>query len=93
MSILKETKFIMNKYHITANKNLGQNFLINSEVVENIVNRWNGCRNSRNRKRFKRRPNNRNWTRTWNTYERIIRKSRESYLYRIRQKNDRNIRR
>lgn len=37
MSILKETKFIMNKYHITANKNLGQNFLIDDETVAGIV--------------------------------------------------------
>ena len=37
-NILEETKFLMKKYKIKANKNLGQNFLINSEVVENIVN-------------------------------------------------------
>ena len=37
-NILEETKFIMKKYNIRANKSLGQNFLINSEVVENIVN-------------------------------------------------------
>ena len=37
-NILEETKFIMKKYGIKANKSLGQNFLINSEVVESIVN-------------------------------------------------------
>ena len=37
-NILDETRFIMKKYNIRANKRLGQNFLINSEVVENIVN-------------------------------------------------------
>lgn len=37
-SILEETKFIMKKYNIKANKNLGQNFLINEEVVQKIVN-------------------------------------------------------
>ena len=37
-NILEETKFLMKKYKIKANKSLGQNFLINSEVVENIVN-------------------------------------------------------
>ena len=37
-NILEETRFIMKKYGIKANKSLGQNFLINSEVVENIVN-------------------------------------------------------
>ena len=35
--VLKETKFIMNKYHIRANKSLGQNFLINEEVIKTIV--------------------------------------------------------
>ena len=35
--ILEDTKFIMNKYNIKANKNLGQNFLINEEVVNKIV--------------------------------------------------------
>lgn len=37
-NILEETKFILKKYNIKANKSLGQNFLINNEVVENIVN-------------------------------------------------------
>lgn len=36
-SVLQETKFLMKKYGITANKNLGQNFLIDDEVVEQIV--------------------------------------------------------
>ena len=36
-NILEETRFIMKKYNIKANKNLGQNFLINEEVVTNIV--------------------------------------------------------
>lgn len=36
-SIIEETKFIMKKYNIKANKNLGQNFLISQEVVEKIV--------------------------------------------------------
>ena len=37
-NILEETRFIMKKYGIKANKSLGQNFLVNTEVVENIVN-------------------------------------------------------
>ena len=37
-NILEETKFIMKKYNIKANKNLGQNFLISEEVVKEIVN-------------------------------------------------------
>ncbi len=36
-TILEETKFIMNKYHIKANKSLGQNFLISEEVVQAII--------------------------------------------------------
>ena len=37
-NILDETKLIMKKYNIKANKSLGQNFLISNEVVENIIN-------------------------------------------------------
>lgn len=36
-NILQETKFILKKYNIKANKSLGQNFLINQSVVETIV--------------------------------------------------------
>jgi len=36
-NILEETRYIMKKYGIKANKSLGQNFLINSNVVESIV--------------------------------------------------------
>lgn len=39
MSAFEETKFIMKKYGISANKSLGQNFLINDEVVTKIVER------------------------------------------------------
>lgn len=35
--ILEETRFIMNKYNIRANKSLGQNFLINQDVVNSII--------------------------------------------------------
>lgn len=37
MNVLKETKFIMNKYNIKADKSLGQNFLIDDEAVLGIV--------------------------------------------------------
>lgn len=37
MNLEKETKFIMNKYNITANKNYGQNFLIDENTVSQIV--------------------------------------------------------
>ena len=36
-NLFEETKYIIKKYGITANKSLGQNFLINDEVVEGIV--------------------------------------------------------
>lgn len=38
MNLIQETKFIMDKYGITANKSLGQNFLIDENVVNGIVN-------------------------------------------------------
>lgn len=37
MSVLEETKFLIKKYHINANKSLGQNFLIDDDVVDSIV--------------------------------------------------------
>ena len=43
-NILEETRFIMKKYNIRANKNLGQNFLINEKKKKNIV----GCSNIEN---------------------------------------------
>ena len=36
-SLEEKTRYIMKKYGITANKSLGQNFLINEDVVNNIV--------------------------------------------------------
>lgn len=36
-NLQEKTKFILRKYKISANKNLGQNFLINDSVVERIV--------------------------------------------------------
>lgn len=36
MNLISETKFIMNKYQITANKNYGQNFLIDEDIVSGI---------------------------------------------------------
>ena len=37
MSVLEETKFLMKKYKIKANKNLGQNFLIDDLAINDIV--------------------------------------------------------
>lgn len=36
-SAYKETMFILKKYNISANKSLGQNFLINDEVINEII--------------------------------------------------------
>lgn len=37
MNLLETTKFLMRKYQITASKSLGQNFLIQEEVIENAI--------------------------------------------------------
>ena len=37
MNLEEETRFILKKYGIKANKDLGQNFLIDEEIVNNIV--------------------------------------------------------
>ena len=37
MNLIEETKFIMKKYNITANKSFGQNFLIDESIVNSIV--------------------------------------------------------
>ena len=37
MSVLEETKYLMKKYKIKANKSLGQNFLIDDTAIEDIV--------------------------------------------------------
>lgn len=36
-TVFEETKYIMKKYNISANKSLGQNFLIDGEIVNKIV--------------------------------------------------------
>ena len=37
MNLYNETRDILKKYNITANKKLGQNFLIDDEAIENII--------------------------------------------------------
>lgn len=37
MNLYQETKFIMNKFNITANKNYGQNFLTDEYIVNSII--------------------------------------------------------
>ena len=44
-NILEETRYIMKKYNIKANKSLGQNFLISQNVVEKIVESSNISKN------------------------------------------------
>ena len=45
MNLYEETKFIMNKYGIQAKKNLGQNFLIDENIVNKIIENSNICEN------------------------------------------------
>ena len=44
MNIYDETKFIMKKYGITANKSLGQNFLVDESVILNAVHEAGICK-------------------------------------------------
>lgn len=44
-SVLEDTKFLMKKYNIVANKSLGQNFLIDDNVVDTIVSSANISKN------------------------------------------------
>lgn len=37
MTLLEETRFILKKYNISANKSLGQNFLINEEIIDTAI--------------------------------------------------------
>ena len=41
MNLIQETKFIMNKYQVSANKSFGQNFLIDEDVVLGICEKAN----------------------------------------------------
>ncbi len=41
MNLYDETKFLMKKYNISANKNLGQNFLIDEDVILDSINAAN----------------------------------------------------
>lgn len=44
MNIYEETKFLMKKYGITANKSLGQNFLIDESVILNTISEAGICK-------------------------------------------------
>jgi len=45
MNLIQETKFIMNKYQVSANKSYGQNFLIDEDVVLGICEKANISKN------------------------------------------------
>ena len=59
MSAYNDTIGILEKYKIKANKDLGQNFLINDDVIEKIIEK-----SQIKKKRF----NNRDRARTWSSY-------------------------
>ena len=82
--IYEETKFLMKKYGITANKKLGQNFLIDDNVIETIV---DSSKISKEDFVIEIGPGLGSLTR------KIIRKSRKSYSYWIRWKNDKHFKR
>ena len=44
MNLIQETKFILKKYNITVNKNYGQNFLIDENTVNTIVEEAQVCK-------------------------------------------------
>lgn len=58
-SSLDDTKYILKKYNIKANKRLGQNFLVDDNIINNIVESANLNKNSLVIEIL---------TRTWNTY-------------------------
>lgn len=82
MNLYEETKFIMKKNNIIANKKLGQNFLINEDVVDSIIKSADIKRNrfcNRNRSRFR------------YVNEKIIGKRWKGSMHRIRYKNGKYI--
>lgn len=75
MNLYEETKYILKKYNITANKKLGQNFLIDENAIEKIIEGATTCKNDLV---IEIGPGLRN------SYKTTIRSSRKSYMYRIR---------
>ena len=45
LNAYSETKNILKKYNIVANKRLGQNFLIDDDVIDNIIDASNVNKN------------------------------------------------
>lgn len=79
MNAYTETKDILKKYNIVANKKLGQNFLIDDEVIANII---KASEVNKNDLIIEIGPGLRN------TYKETSRKCRKGHKCRIRYKND-----
>lgn len=75
MNLYEETKYILRKYNITANKKLGQNFLIDENAIEKAI---EGSKANKNDLIIEIGPGLRN------SYKTITRNSRKGYMYRIR---------
>lgn len=75
MNLYEETKYILKKYNITANKKLGQNFLIDENAIEKAI---EGSKANKNDLIIEIGPGLRN------SYKIITRNSKKSYMYRIR---------
>lgn len=75
MNLYEETKYILKKYNITANKKLGQNFLIDENAIAKAI---EGSKTNKNDLIIEIGPGLRN------SYKTIVRISRKGYMYRIR---------
>ena len=75
MNLYEETKYILKKYNIVANKKLGQNFLIDKNAIEKTI---EGAKTCKEDLVIEIGPGLRN------SYKTITRSSRKSYMYRIR---------
>lgn len=82
MNLYEETKYILKKYNISANKKLGQNFLIDENAIEKTI---EGAKTSKHDLVIEIGPGLRN------SYKTTIRDSRKSYMYRARRQNDKNF--
>ena len=83
LDLLNETKSILREYNIKANKGLGQNFLIDEEVIFHTV---KSADISKKDLIIEIGPGLGTLTKP------LLESARESYMYRIRQKNDRHFR-
>ena len=82
MNLYEETKYILKKYNIVANKKLGQNFLIDENAIEKTI---EGAQTCEHDLVIEIGPELRN------SYKTTIRNSRKGYMYRTRYQNDTNL--